>query len=647
MQKKIQPFGTWPSSFDAATIVAGQNRLSQVQIERQRIYWIETRPAEQGRATIVCCDQRTITELLPPPYSARSRVHEYGGASYTVNRSSLYFVNDKDQQVWQRDPSGHIRQITAAPAFRFGELVVPAVENPAYLLAVGEHHTPALDEPANSLVKIDCATGEITVLHQGQDFYAYPCLDRQATNLCWISWNHPDMPWDRTRLWTARIDPQGSLSDIVCQRSEDEAVFQPQWSPAGELYFISDKTGWWNLYRLSAANTPLLAMHAEFAKPLWNLGLSTYAFVSDAQIVCTYIESGESRLGLIDTRTGGLQALPVRHSSYDAIRAVQGGACYIASSPTAYDALYRFDLRQQRETAIMHATDTQPAAGTVSTGTSISFPTGNGETAYGFYYAPTHPDYRGPAQDLPPLIVISHGGPTSCSTNGLSVKVQYWTSRGFAVLDVNYRGSTGYGRAYRNRLYANWGILDVEDCVNGARFLVAQKLADPQRLIIRGSSAGGYTTLAALTFFDLFKAGASYYGIGDLCALARDTHKFEAHYLDKLVGRWPDEQRLYRQRSPINHVEQLSCPIIFFQGLKDKVVPPEQAQQMVEALKHKGLPVAYQAYADEAHGFRQADTLVHSLQAELYFYDRIFSLGGTPQAALQIDNLDDTTGQDQ
>ncbi len=642
MQKKIRPYGTWPSRFDAAMIVAGQKRLSQIQVEQQKLYWVETRPAEQGRATIVCHDRQRPVELLPAGFSARSRVHEYGGTSYTVNRSILYFVNDEDQQVWRLDPTGQVRRLTDAPGYRFAELSAPAVEDPAYLLAVAEQHTPARSEPRNSLVRIDLQDGRVTMLHQGQDFYAYPCLNRQATKLCWISWNHPDMPWDRTCLWGADIDHHGHLSAVRCLRREQEALLQPRWSPAGELYFVSDRSGWWNLYRMADADTPVVAMEAEFAKPLWNLGISTYAFLTDTTVVCTYIENGRARLGLIDTRAGRLQPLPVEHSEYDSIEAVAGSACYIASSADDYDTVCRFDPARQQETPVVRAADTPPPAAAVSIGRPISFPTTGGETAHGFYYAPTNPEYKGPPRELPPLIVISHGGPTALSTNSLSVKIQYWTSRGFAVVDVNYRGSTGYGRAYRDRLYGNWGVVDVEDCIAGARFLAGQKLADPQRLIIRGSSAGGYTTLAALTFFDLFRAGASYYGIGDLCALAQDTHKFEAHYLDRLVGPWPEAQQLYRQRSPINHVDQLNCPIIFFQGLKDRVVPPEQTRQMVDALKRKGLPVACQTYADEAHGFRQADTLIHSLEAELYFYDRVFALGGSPQAVVRIDNLDDT-----
>ncbi len=450
------------------------------------------------------------------------------------------------------------------------------------------------------------------------------------------------MPWDGCRLCVASLDADGlPRAPQVVAGGPTEAVFQPQWSPAGLLHFVSDRTGWWNLYRWRDGNAEAIApMEAEFGVPQWIFGLSTYGFASEERIICAYGQRGTWRMAAIDTSSGTLMPIDTPFTDIGGLRVTPTSVVFTAGSPSRGSAVVSLDLANGAIATIRRASELDIAPKYTSAPETIEFPTGNGLTAFGFFYPPRNDDFVAPAGELPPLLVMSHGGPTSATSATLSARVQYWTSRGIAVLDVNYGGSTGYGRPYRERLNGAWGIVDAADCANGARYLVGERRVDGRRLCITGGSAGGYTTLCALAFRDTFKAGASHYGIGDLDGLARDTHKFESRYLDGLIGPYPERRDLYVERSPIHHLDGFDCPVAFFQGLEDEVVPPNQAEAMVAALSAKGVPVAYVPFAGEQHGFRQAENIRRALDGELYFYSRVFGFDlADPVEPLKIDNL--------
>jgi dipeptidyl aminopeptidase/acylaminoacyl peptidase len=438
------------------------------------------------------------------------------------------------------------------------------------------------------------------------------------------------MPWDGCELWVGELDSGGLVGHTVCVAGGPaESIFQPSWSPAGVLHFVSDRSGWWNLYRwdeVSGGVEPLAPMEAEFGQPVWLFGLSTYAFLDADRIVCTYAHAGAWELALLDARAGRLTPVPLPYSEYRQVRSRPGSgtAVFLAGSPGHDRRVVDLDLATLEHRVLGRASGVDLDERFVSRPESIEFPTADGLPAYGLFYPPQNPDFEAPRGERPPLLVKSHGGPTDAASTELDLEIQYWTSRGIGVVDVNYGGSSGYGREYRRRLDGRWGEVDVDDCVNAARFLAGRRLVDVTRLAIRGGSAGGFTTLAALTFRDVFRAGACYYGIGDLETLARDTHKFESRYLDGLVGPWPEAADVYRERSPIHHVERLSCPVIIFQGLDDRVVPPNQAELMVSALRTRGLPVVYLSFEGEGHGFKRAETITRCLAAELAFYGQVF-----------------------
>ncbi len=556
----------------------------------------------------------------------------------------VYFSNFADQRLYRASPGGRPEPVTpATPAceMRYADGVID--RSRGRMICVREDHTAAGQEAVNAIVglKLDGAdAGQVLV--SGNNFYASPRLSPDGRRLAWQTWNHPNMPWDGCELWVAEVTADGALGPaVLVAGGADESIFQPEWSPDGVLHFISDRTGWWNLYRWRDGRVePLCPMEAEFGEPQWIFGLSTYAFESAGRIVCAYQKNGLERLAMLDTRTSQLTPLERPYTSFFSVRAAPGRVFCIAASPALPSAVVQYDLGTRQWAIVRQSSTAAVDAGYLSPAQAVEFPTENGLTAHGLYYPPRNRDFAAPAGEKPPLLVISHGGPTGATSSALSLSIQYWTSRGIAVLDVNYGGSTGYGREYRNRLRGQWGIVDVDDCANGARYLAEKGEVDGQRLIIRGGSAGGYTTLAALTFRNVFKAGASYYGVSDLEALAVETHKFESRYLDNLIGPYPARRDLYIERSPIYSAERLSCPVIFFQGLEDKVVPPNQAERMVEALRRKGVPVAYVPFEGEQHGFRQAANIKRALDAELYFYSRVFGFAlAEPVEPVAIDNL--------
>jgi dipeptidyl aminopeptidase/acylaminoacyl peptidase len=657
----VSPYGSWKSPISSEAIVSAGLRLGDVAIDGEgdttRYLWLEGRPSEKGRAVLVMRDtDGTTRDLIPEGFNVRTRAHEYGGGAYVVAGETVYFCHDRDQRLYRCPIGATPIAITPEGSYRYADLQVD--ERRQRLIAIREDANGE-GEPIAAIVAIainpDLTEPEAsTILAMGETFYASPALSPDGSRLAWLTWNHPDLPWDSTTLWVADFDDRGNLGEPVAiagiPGTEPESIFQPQWSPDGQLYFVSDRSNWWNFYRWEddranpQAVQPIYPMEAEFATPQWVFGMSTYGFSADGRIVCTYTQNGLWFLATIDPKAelaDRFTPLDLPYTDISSLRVSGDRAIFLAGSPTAVGAVVALDLTTQTTTVLQRSTTLDLDPRYLSEPVPIAFPTTHNQTAYGFFYPPTNPDFTAPAGELPPLLVKSHGGPTAATSSSLSLRVQYWTSRGFGYLDVNYRGSTGYGREYRQLLRGQWGIADVDDAVYGAKSLADRGLVDGDRLAISGSSAGGYTVLSALTFRDAFKAGASYYGISDLEALAKDTHKFEARYLDRLVGEYPAERSIYVARSPIHSPEKLSCPVIFFQGLEDKVVPPNQAVMMVEALRSKGVPVAYVPFEGEQHGFRQAATIQRSLDGEFYFYSRVF--GYTPADAIEpvaIDNLD-------
>ncbi len=641
MARKTAPFGEWASPIGTDRITAESVRLEAVAIDGDRVCWLEGRPAEGGRHALVCREpDGRVRDLVPAPYDVRSRVHEYGGGSFLVHEGRVCFVNDADQRLYRQEGRSAPVALTPEGPHRYGDMQLDA--HRSRLVCVRETHSEDAAEPVNALVAVPLAGGEARVLHEGHDFYSSPALSPDGEWLSWMTWDHPHMPWDESVVWLARIAADGSLGESLRVAGGDGvSVYQPAWSPEGVLHLVCDRNGWWNLYRREdGALRAVYEAEVELAHPQWQLGTATYGFARGDTIVFSCCEAGRWRLLRLDA--GGAQVLPsCAHFESISDLAVQDDACVLlAGAPDLPASVVRVDLSGDEATVLRQSFPLALDPAHLSLPRPVDFPTGDGERAYAFFYAPANADYRGPEGEAPPLIVVSHGGPTGATSTTLDLRIQFWTSRGLAVLDVDYRGSTGYGRAYRDRLAGAWGIADVEDCVNGALHLVAEGRVDAERLAIRGGSAGGFTTLAALVFHDVFRAGASFYGISDLEALARDTHKFESRYLDRLIGPWPEETERYRQRSPIHAAEGLSCPVIFFQGLEDKVVPPNQAERMVQVLRERGLPVAYLAFEGEPHGFRRAGTIEAVFLAELSFYGRVFGFrpaGELPE--LEIENL--------
>ncbi len=633
----LAPCGSWRSPITTELITSGALGLSSLRVAGADLYWLEARPSEAGRVVLVRRQASgVIQDITPAPFNVRSRVHEYGGGAYQVDESGLVFVDFADQRVYCADHGQSPTPITSAQPLRFADFAFDRVRERLY--AVREDHRPT-GEAQNTIVSIplDCNSAnsansgdsEGKVLVQGADFYAYPRLSPDGSQLAWICWHHPAMPWDGTELWVAKLDGDRVADLQQVAGGPEESISEPQWSASGDLMYLSDRSGYTNLYRWDGEqHTAESNRENDFGGPLWSLGAQSYAQLPDARWICTYVEAGEHRLGVFEAGTethfetelsqlGGVLPLVGVSGQTDRLAVLGAG-------PRHGPRVLLMDLSPPgRVEVVRESVSGSIDPGYISVAESIEFPTEGDRTAHAFFYPPTNCDFRAPDGELPPLLVLSHGGPTGATGSAMSFAVQFWTSRGFGVVDVNYGGSTGYGREYRNRLKGNWGLVDVADSVHAVQALAASGRIDAQRACIRGGSAGGYTTLAALTFRDLFKAGASHYGIGDLAALARDTHKFESRYLDGLIGPWPEARQVYEERSPIHHTDQLASPVIFFQGSEDNVVPKNQAETMVAALKEKGIPVGYVLFEAEGHGFRRAENIKRALESELYFYGKV------------------------
>ena len=579
----------------------------------------------------------TVEDVVGPGYSARTRVHEYGGVSYLARDRIVWFTNFVDQRIYRVEDDAAAIPVTPEPQVRGGVRFADLTLTPdaQWLIAVRETHD---SEVVNDVAAIATRGGVAHTLVGGHDFFAAPRLSPDGSQLAWLSWDHPNMPWDGTELYVASLDRDLGLGPArLVAGSQRESISQPRWAADGRLHYVSDRTGWGNLYRDDGEFGRALAPRAaEFAEPDWTLGQSSYVFL-DGTIVASWHSAGRDHLGYLG-HDGELVEIGVPYTSIGSLAAADGAVLAVAGSPTESPAVVRITVPSGSIEVLKRGRDRTLDAGYVSVPVPVEFPTEDGLNAHAFYYRPQNRDFVGPADERPPLVVVSHGGPTGATSSVLNLGIQFWTSRGFAVVDVDYGGSTGYGRAYRERLRNRWGIVDVDDCVNAARWLAAQGEVDESRMVIRGASAGGYTTLAALAFRDVFAAGASAFGVADAEALARDTHKFESRYLDGLIGPWPQAEAVYVERSPIHHTDGLTCPLILFQGLDDKIVPPEQSEVMANALRAKGVPVAYLAFEGEQHGFRRAETIVRVAEAELWFYGQVF--GFMPADAIDPVDID-------
>ncbi|SUZ48458.1 uncharacterized protein METZ01_LOCUS1312 [marine metagenome] len=633
------PYGSWQSPITTDLMVSESIGLGQVSLDDEDIYWVEMRPAEGGRMVVV---KRTpegeITDVTPETFSVRTRVHEYGGGAYLVQKGVVYFSNFTDQRLYRQDPGREPKPITPETDMRYADGCFDAARN--RIICVCEDHTSG-GEPVNAIVAVDAlGKGEQLVLSKGSDFCSSPRISPDGSTLAWLTWDHPNMPWDGSFLLVASFDEQGQLSEPqVVAGSRTESIFQPEWSPDGVLHFVSDRSGWWNLWRWENGQVrQLTSKNAEFGKPQWVFASGTYSFASDELIACSYTEGGAWKIAMLHIESGMLLGIdtPFSEMGRGDIKAGDGKIVFVAGAPSLPLSVVLFDLATSKWQELQKSHNLVIDLGYLSTARPLEFPTKDGKAAHAFFYPPRNGDFQGPAGEKPPLLVKSHGGPTGAASIALDLGIQFWTSRGIGVLDVNYGGSTGYGREYRERLNGMWGIVDVDDCCNAALHLVSRGEADGERLAIEGGSAGGYTTLAALTFKEVFKAGASLYGVSDLDALARETHKFESRYLDGLVGPYPERQDLYEERSPINHTERLSCPLILFQGLEDQIVPPSQAEMMFEAVRSKGIPAAYIPFEGEQHGFRRAENIKKVLEAELYFYSMVLGF----ELADQVDPVE-------
>lgn len=641
--RHIAAHGSWRSPIDAQLVTAAQNRLGQLVPAGRRLLLLEGRPDEGGRVTLLELDPgspESPTELTPAPISVRTRVHEYGGACVAARDDLVVYVDDRDQRLYRRRRGAKAAAISPAADGRL-RLAEPLIDqHRRRIVAVAESHR-GNGEPVNRLVALPLGGGEPLTLDEGHAFYAYPRLSPDGRRLAWIVWNHPDMPWDATRLMLAELDPEGRPGSVHCiaGAAGDEAVLQPEFLPDGRLCWLSDKTGFWNLWTADG-HAPLVPLAKDMGGPLWQLGSRWWAPIDAASALGCITEKGFEQLALLDLESGTAEPLDLPFAAFGELQVVGRTAYCRAAAIDRPAAVIAIDLPSGRHRILREAGPLELSGDWIARPRPISFTSQGGRTAHAFHYPPTNPDIAAPEGERPPLIVRSHGGPTGAASPALKLAYQFWTSRGFAIVDVDYAGSSGYGRAYRRALDGQWGIADVEDCIAAAEHLVAEGLADPERLVISGGSAGGFTTLAALTFHDTFKAGASHYGIGDLEALMRTTHKFESRYLDRLVGPWPEAAELYRARSPIHHTDRLACPLILLQGLEDKVVPPAQALAMRDALRKKHLPVAYLAFPGEGHGFRSAEAQQTALMAEYAFYCRVFAITpADPLPPLEIENL--------
>lgn len=628
----VAPYGTWSSPITAeATTRAGIRITDRLATDEGCLFWVESRPIESGRSALV---RRTpdgvIADFGPPEFNTRTSAHEYGGGAYAASAGVAYASSFADQRLYRLSADGPAVPITPEPeparGLRYADLTI----RNRWAIGVRERHDTG-GEPTNELVRIALDGSGVEVVASGHDFFSSPRISPDGTRLAWLAWDHPDMPWDATGLWVADLTAEGRVSTPhLVAGGESESIFQPEWGPDGVIHFVSDRTGWWNLYRGEEAE-PLAPMTAEFGVPQWGFGMSRYCFLPDGRLVAAFGGPDGDALLVLGGRKPRTVALPFAGAG-SSLAAAEGAVFLVASGPDRTTGVVRVGIDDTTVEEIHVPPGPRFDPGLLSIPERIAFDTPDGE-AYALYYPPANPEFTAPGGERPPVIVTIHGGPTAAARPGLLPGRLFWTSRGFGVLDVDYGGSSGYGRAYRRRLEGTWGVVDVRDCALAAAHLAAAGRADPQRLVISGGSAGGFTVLLALAQHQTFAAGSAQYAVTDLETLATDTHKFESRYLDRLVGPYPEARQVYRERSPIEQVDSIRVPVLLLQGADDRVVPPEQARAMRDALVRQGVPVGYLEFAGEGHGFRAASTQVRALEAELWFYGRV--LGFEPADDLE------------
>jgi dipeptidyl aminopeptidase/acylaminoacyl peptidase len=639
-ERAIAPFGSWPSPFPIELLARGAVTFGEIGGAGGVRWWLEGRAEEGGRQVLVRRElDGTLTRLTPEGFNVRCRVHEYGGGAYLIDGDLIVVSDFATGRLHRVTAPGVLEELTpAGRAWRFADLVHDRRHN--RLIAIREDHEPATlarhGQAENAVVTIDLADGAVTVLADGADFFSSPRPSPEGDRLAWLRWDHPNLPWDGTELVLAEIDAAGGpVNARVVAGSSSDWIAQPRWSPDGVLHFVAEPDGWTNLMRLTAgggverATAPL---EAEFAFPDWVFALANYAFAADGTIFAVGRSHGRDQLYRIG-RDGTTSTYDVPFSEISYVAVDGANAVFRAAAADRPWSILELDLASGMVSELRASSTLVVDPLDASLGQHVEFPTDGDRTAFGILYHPTSRSFQGPADARPPLIVTSHGGPTAQASTAFAVLIQLFTSRGFAVLDVDYGGSTGYGTAYRKRLEGEWGVVDLADCVAGARWLAAQGIVDGERLAIRGGSASGYTTLCAVTFSDAFSAGTSYFGIGDLETFMKTTHKFESRYLDRLIGPYPERKDLYHDRSPLNFIERISCPVLILQGAEDRIVPAAQAEQIVDALWERRLPHAYILFAGEDHGFRSAANLVRSFEAELSFYGQVF--GFEPAGAIE------------
>jgi dipeptidyl aminopeptidase/acylaminoacyl peptidase len=651
-QKTVAPYGTWSSPISAEMVAQAGVRLSAPWIESGVVWWLEGRAAEGGRVALVRRDPSgERDDVVPAGFNVRTSVHEYGGGAYCIHRGVAYFSNFDDQRLYRVEPGAAPMPITPdVPDRRHRYADGRVTDDGSLWIGVRERHAESdrSVDVVNELVAVPTdGSAEPRVVVGGRDFYSSPRLSPDGTRLCFLAWDLPWMPWDGCELHVADIRPDGTVSGVEHVAGSDgtESIWQPEWSLGSDLVFVSDRSGWWNLERIrGGVREPLYPAEAEFGYPAWLFGMQSYAFLDDGRVVCGFEQAGFTRFGVLHPDSGILVELDVGLDSWRSpyLFAEGGDVVLVAASTTEPTQVARVDIATGEREVLHQSLEVPVPLDFVSIPRAIEFPTDGGLTAYAHYYPPTNPEYEGPDGETPPLIVESHGGPTDAAVAAFSLGVQFWTSRGFGLVDVDYGGSTGYGRAYRERLNGQWGVVDLRDCVNAARHLVEQGDADSARLLITGGSAGGYTTICALTFTDVFAAGTTYFGVADLEQFGDgETHKFELRYEHTLVGPYPERADLYRERSPIHFTDRITTPMLVLQGTDDRIVPPAQAELIVGALRERGVPHAYLLYEGEGHGFRRAENIAGSLEAELSFYAQVLGFepaGSIPK--LDIVNLD-------
>ena len=626
--KTILPYGAWHSPITENTIIQRVVFFESLKVDPAsgNVYWSALEPARNGLSDIFEYKNGRSESCLKPPFSAHSAVNSYGGGEFTVYNHIIYFSNEKDNRLYElKSCGGKPVPITPSGRFRYADCTVDRFHQALYCVReepLNQQHS------TNALIRIDLSTRQVAVVAKGNDFYSSPALSPNGKKIAWLTWNFPNMPWDHTQLWVGDIGKAGEINNTrLVFNQNNVSVYQPQWSPTNILYFIADQTGWWNLYRFE--NNKIESLHpdaAEYGIAAENFGTSTYSFINDEWIAASYVQNGHGHLGLLNTKTRVFTLFDLPYIEFGQVRSDKNFIYSLAAGLYNSPVIMKLNWRNKNISILQTSRDLAMKSEYFSTPEYVSYQTADGHTAYANYYPPHNPDYQAPPGTKPPLMVLVHGGPTNRAYMTLDLTKQYWTSRGYALLDINYPGSVGYGRAYRDALNGRWGIADRDAVVAGALYLVKKGLVNPKKMIVKGESAGGYTVLRALTTTNTFQVGIDYFGWTDLVEAYKTTHRFESHYLDSLIGAYPQQQKLYRGRSPLYSADQLSGALLIFQGMHDPVVTPIQSKLMYQAVKAHGNPIAYITFPDEAHGFHQADTLVRCLQAERYFYWKILGI---------------------